>query len=244
MNTLIMNALGAKDESEVLGIIEKLKASGLASNVVSPFTVNVTGESPEVLKKMAEGAGAIKPTPDALAEIQTQLTQILNQNTTVMAENLRLSAVKDSAIDKLEEVIQFKNEGILAKRKKTLHDLFHVKHKINPVQLARAIKDFVDIEPKNVPDTEDLYQLSLQVYETNEVIEGMETTKGINPDGTPVLAESAVDKFDAEVDKVIKENKWDALKEADMIKAIDIVTEKQPKLAAAYAEESAPIHSN
>ncbi len=147
-------------------------------------------------------------------------------------------------MDKLEEVIQFKNEGLLAKRRKALNDLFHVKHKINPVQLAKAIKDFVDIEPSNVPDTEDLYQLSLQVYETNEVIDGMETTNGLNPDGSPVLAESAVDKFDAEVSKVIKANNWNAEVEADFTKAMDIVSAEQPKLAEAYAEESAPVHSD
>ncbi len=83
----------------------------------------------------------------------------------------------------------------------------------------------------------------MQVFETNEVIDGMETTTGLNPDGSPVLAESAVDRFDAEVDKVIKENNWDAANETDMIKTIDIVTEKQPKLAAQYADESAPVGS-
>ena len=145
---------------------------------------------------------------------------------------------------KLEEVIQFKNEGLLAKRREALNELFHKKHKINPVQLAKAIKDFVDIEPKNVPETEDLYQLSLQVYETNEAIDGMETTTGMNPDGNPVLSESAVDKFDSEVDKVLKENGWNAANEHDFIKAIDIVTAAQPKLAQAYADESAPVSSN
>ena len=138
---------------------------------------------------------------------------------------------------------QFKNEEILRRRRKTLNALFHEKHKINPVQLAKAIKDFVDIEPSNVPTTEDLYQLSLQVYETNEVIDGMETTNGLNPDGNPVLAESAVDKFDAEVNKVIKENGWNAENADDLNKAVDIVTEKNPKLAQAYADESAPVHN-
>ena len=235
MNTLIMNALGVKDEAEVLDAIAKLKASGLASNVVSPVAV--------LEQLTSTGNNGQSSDSDALAAIQTQLTQILNQNTTLMAENQRLSAVKDSAIDKLEEVIQFKNEGILAKRKKTLNDMFHMKHKINPVQLAKAIKDFVDIEPSNVPDTEDLYQFSLDFYETNEVIDGMETTTGINPDGSPVLAESAVDRFDAEVSKVIKANSWNAENADDLNKAVDIVTEKQPKLAQAYADESAPVHN-
>ncbi len=226
MNTLIMNALGAKDESEVLDIIEKLKASGLA-----PTTVNVV--PPVATLEQTSDSGA-------LAEIQTQLTQIVNQYTLLMAENKQANALKDSAIDKLEEVIQFKNEGILAKRKNTLNDMFHVKHKINPVQLAKAMKDFVDIEPSNVPDTEALYQMSMDFYETNEVIEGMETTKGINPDGTPVLVESAIEKFDAEVDKVIKANNWNAKLESDFNKAMNIVMEEQPKLAEAYAKESAP----
>lgn len=237
MNTLIMNALGVTDEKEVLGEIAKLKASGLASNV--------TNILPPASVTIEPGAfPAPDAIPDPLAAIQVQLTQIVNQHAQLMAENQLLSAVKDSTVDKLREVIQFKNEGLLAKRREALNELFHKKHKINPVQLAKAIKDFVDIEPKNVPETEDLYQLSLQVYETNEVIDGMETTTGLNPDGDPVLSESAVDKFDAEVDKVLKDKGWNAENENDFIKAIDIVTAAQPKLAKAYADESAPVSSN
>jgi len=223
MNTLIMNALGVTDEKEVLGEIAKLKASGLASNVAA------SGQTSN---------------PDALAAIQVQLTQILNQNTILMEENKRLGSGKDSAMTKLEEVIQFNNKGLLAKRRETLNELFDPKHKINPVQLAKAIKDFVNIEPKDVPETEDLYQFSIKFYETNEVIDGMETTTGLNPDGNPVLSESAVDKFDAEVDKVLKEKGWNAENEGDFNKAIDIVTAAQPKLAKAYADESAPVSSN
>ena len=226
MTTLIMNALGVEQEADVLDAIKKLKVSGLAGNVL-----NITPPS----------SPPVQPEPDALAAIQEQLTQIVNQNTLLIEENKRLSTVKDLSVEKFEEVIQFKNEGLLAKRRETLNKLFHEKHKINPVQLAKAIKDFVDIEPKDVPLTEDLYRLSLQVYETNEVIDGMETTIGLNSKGDPVLAESAVDRFDAEVSKVLKENKWDALNEADMIKATDIVMESNPKLAQAYADESAPV---
>jgi len=237
MNTLIMNALGVTDEAEVLGEIAKLKASGLASNVI-----NV---SPPASVTLEPGAFPVPDTiPDALAAIQNQLTQVVNQNTLLMTENQRLSAVKDVAIEKVEEVIQFKNEGLLAKRREALNELFHKKHKINPVQLEKAIKDFVDIEPKDVPATEDLYQLSLQVYETNEAIDGMETTTGLNPDGNPVLSESAVDKFDAEVDKVLKEKGWNAENEGEFNKAIDVVSLAQPKLALAYADESAPVSSN
>jgi len=236
MNTLIMNALGVTDEAEVLAEIAKLKASGL--------TTNVTNISPPPSVTIEPGVLPAPDTiPDPLAAIQTQLTQVLSQNTTLMAENQRLSAVKDVTISRMEEVIQFKNEEILRRRRKTLNALFHEKHKINPVQLAKAIKDFVDIEPSNVPTTEDLYQLSLQVYETNEVIDGMETTNGLNPDGNPVLAESAVERFDAEVDKVIKRNDWNAENVDELNKAIDIVMDEQPKLAQAYADESAPVHN-
>jgi len=240
MNTLIMNALGVKEEAEVLDAIAKLKASGLAPNVI-----NISPPVAETGHVVPATSTAVQsPESDALAALQNQLTQILNQNTLIMAENQRLNSVKDVAIAKVEEVVQFKNEEILRRRRKTLNILFHEKHKINPVQLAKAIKDFVDIEPSNVPDTEALYQLSLQVYETNEVIDGMETTTGQNPDGSPVLVESAVEKFDAEVSKVLKANGWNAKNESDFTKAMDIVMEEQPKLAAAYADESAPVQSD
>jgi len=236
MNTLIMNVLGVTQESEVLEAIAKLRASGLAANVANVATGVAALEQTLPLPAQEGDTGA-------LAAIQAQLAQIVNQNSLLMTENQRLNAIKDVAISKVEEVVQFKNEEILRRRRKTLNDMFHEKHKINPVQLAKAIKDFVDIKPADVPTTEALYQLSLQVYETNEVIDGMETTLGLNPDGSPVLVESATDKFNAEVDKVIKENSWNPDSADDLNKAVDIVTEKQPKLAEAYAEESAPLHN-
>jgi len=233
MNALFYNSLGVEDESQVLDAMAKLKDLALASGVAPVASVDPPIIDPVSVPTLP---AAIRPTGDRTAKIEIQLAQILTQNATLIAEGTRKDDLLAVSIGKVEEVLQFKNQSILDKRKKVIDGFFYDSKQLNPVQHAKALKDFVEIEAKLVPDTESLFNLSVDLFKTNAVNEKMEYLRGGG--GKPEIVEDAQDKYDKALDAIIKEKGWDPDSENDLTKAMAILEEKNPELAQSVVEDS------
>lgn len=235
MDAFIMNYLGVKDETELLDAMTKLKESGLlTSNAVPPVAstghvVPTTTTAPEIITTVA-------PDAERMSKIELQVAQVLTQNATLIADNTRKDSLLDVSISKVEEVIQFKNQSLLDKRRKVIDELFYDKNKLSPVQYEKAKKDFVEIEPKDVPETESLYNLSIQLFKTNDVNEKMHYLRGDG--GDPEVVEASGTKYEKALDAIIKEKGWNPDDEGDLTKAMAILEKTNPKLTAAVVEDS------
>lgn len=231
MNAVIFNALGVTDESQVLGAIAKLKEAGIAAGVT--LSVPTAPVPTPIITPVGTAVPALES--ERMSKIELQLAQILNQNATLVAENARTHKLKDITMEKMEEVLQFKNGALLTQRRAKIDEMFYTKRKLTPVQYEKAIKDFVEIEPKDVPETESLYNLSLQIYETNPVNDKMEVMKGKNLDGSDVLVGAdPVQVYDNALEAILKEKDWDGDTEEGLNKATALLEEKNPEIAVAY----------
>ena len=241
MNALILNALDVKDESLVLAAIKKLKESNLTTNVVNnvvpPVATLEQTVGPVPLSTPLEAPAVIsEPDNNRIVKIETQLAQILTQNATLIAENTRKDNLLNTSISRVEEVMQFKNQSLLNERKKVIDELFYDKKKLSTTQYKKAQQDFVEIEPKDVPETESLYNLSIQLFKTNDINEKMQYLRGQG--GDPEVVDEPGTKYEKALDAIIKENGWNPDNEGDLTRAMAILEDKNPELASAVVEDS------
>ena len=75
---------------------------------------------------------------------------------------------RDIAVKNMDTVLTFQNSEILKQRRAEIQALFDPPEcRINPAQLKDALATFVDIEPDQVEDTQELYDHSIKVWNLN-----------------------------------------------------------------------------
>ena len=219
----IQNVLKVEDSDNVLESIKDIQKQLLESKVTA------------AAKAKAENNGD--------TGLEARFAQVEKKQTELEKTNESLTKQRDLAVDQMGGMRTFQNSEILKQRRKKIQALFDPPVcKIRPAQLEDALATFVDIDPDQVEDTQELFDHSIKIWGLNISNEAeYNELQGLNPDDDDdpdkVGENESVDSLSAKIEKAVDEYKdKNKCSYEDAEKAVEI---SHKELYEAYEEAMA-----